>query len=380
MSEGNKEPLLMLCYEYPPLGGGGARVVASLCQDLNRLGQPVELITMGYKGLVADEQFDRLRVFRVPGGRRRVEVCYAPEMVPYLFTAFNKLLWRLRVRRYLINHTHFVFPDGVVAWLIKHLFGLPYIITAHGTDVPGYNPDRYKLMHRLLAPFWRRITSEAEAIICPSWHLQGLILTHNPSARTLVIPNGIDLSRFRADQPKDGSILVVTRMFERKGVQYLLRALSGMSSYPVVNIVGDGPYLAELRRLAEELGVRVNFLGFIDNKTPQFRQLLESARYFVFTSAAENFPIVLLEAMAAGLCIITSNDNGCIEVVDDCAVTIAPKQEDLLRQALQRVLDDPALAEDYGKRARQRVETCFGSEAVTRKHLDLYNTLSARRR
>jgi glycosyltransferase involved in cell wall biosynthesis len=376
MSESDKKPLLMLCYEYPPLGGGGARVVANLCEDLDSLGQPVELITMGFGKLSSDEQRGLLRVFRVPGGRSRVELCYAHEMLPYLFTCLNKLWWRLRVRKYLINHTHFVFPDGVVAWLTRLFFGLPYIITAHGSDVPGYNPDRFTLMHTLLAPFWKRITTDAEVIICPSWHLQGLILAQNPKARTMVIPNGIDITRYRPDQPKDGSILVVTRMFERKGVQYLIRALADMRDYPEVNIVGDGPYLPELRKLAEELGCRVNFLGFIDNKTERFINLLESARYFIFTSAAENFPIVLLEAMTAALCIITSNDNGCIEVVDDCAVTIPPKQEQELKLALQRVLADPELAASYGKRARERVEAHFCSEAVTRKHLELYKSLS----
>lgn len=369
----------MMCYEYPPLGGGGARVVANLCDDLNRFGQPVELITMGYQQLPADQTEGLLRIFRVPGIRKHVEVCYAYEMLPYLFSSFNKLFWRLLTRKYRLNHTHFIFPDGVVAWLAKKCFGLPYVITAHGSDVPGYNPDRFIGMHKWLAPFWQRVTTDAELIICPSRHLQYLILEQNPSAKTRVIPNGIDVTRFSAVSAKDGSLLVVTRMFERKGVQYLLRALSGMKDYPEVNIVGDGPYLPELRRQAQELGCRVNFLGFIDNKSEQFRQILEKASVFVFTSAAENFPIVLLEAMTAGLCIITSNDNGCVEVVEDCAITIPPKQEDILREALERALSQPEFAAELGRRARRRVEEYFCSEAVTRRHLELYEQLEQKR-
>lgn len=105
----------MMCYEYPPLGGGGARVVANLCDDLNRFGQPVELITMGYQQLPADQTEGLLRIFRVLGIRKHVEVCYAYEMLPYLFSSFNKLFWRLLTRKYRLNHTHFIFPDGVVA-------------------------------------------------------------------------------------------------------------------------------------------------------------------------------------------------------------------------------------------------------------------------
>lgn len=373
-----REPLLMLCYEYPPVGGGGAKVVASLCADLSRLGQPVELITMGYQRLPADSVDGALRIFRVPGWRRSPEICHEHEMLPYLFTAFNKLFWRLRRQRYRLNHTHFIFPDGVIAWLARQLFGLPYIITAHGSDVPGYNPERFAAEHRFLAPIWRRITQDAEAIVCPSHHLERLVLASNPTARTQVIPNGIDIARFRADQPRDGSILVISRMFERKGVQFLLRALAGMADYPTVNIVGDGPYLETLRQLAAELGVRVNFLGFIDNTSDQFRELLEAARYFVFTSSSENFPVVLLEAMTAGLSIITSNDTGCIEVVEDCALTIPPQREDVLREALQTLLNDPQLAESLGRRARERVERLYCSDAVARRHLALYEEVASR--
>ena len=64
-------------------------------------------------------------------------------------------------------------------------------------------------------------------------------------------------------------------MVERKGVQYLIESLEGWEGHPEVNVVGDGPYLDTLRSLARQKRVDVNFLGFVDNKSDRFKELLE---------------------------------------------------------------------------------------------------------
>ena len=266
-----------------------------------------------------------------------------------------------------------------MAYCVKKFTGLPYVITAHGSDVPGYNPDRFKFLHRVLAPVWKLVTNNAECIICPSKHLENLLLSVNPNAKTTVIPNGIDVGRFKPDLNKTGSILVVSRMFERKGVQYLIHALKDWYGHPSVDIVGDGPYLNTLKKLARELEVDVNFLGFIDNKSQQFRDLIESAGYFVFTSSAENCPIVLLEAMAAGLAIVTTNDTGCAEAVGDAAILVPPEDAPAIRKALGSLIADNELTESLRKKSRARVEQLFDAPSITLSHINLYNEMGVKR-
>ena len=133
---------------------------------------------------------------------------------------------------------------------------------------------------------------------------------------TTVIPNGIDEDPTASyGGEKKRRILVVTRMFERKGIQYFLRALQGMKLHHEVHVVGDGPYLPTLRALAEELGVDARFWGWLDRGSAELRNLYDSAEIYVFPSEAENFPLVLLEAMRAGAAIITTKGTGCAEVV-----------------------------------------------------------------
>ncbi|MGH7752549.1 MAG: glycosyltransferase family 4 protein, partial [Gemmatimonadales bacterium] len=108
--------ILSLCYEFPPLGGGGARVVHGLSRELVRLGHEVDVVTMGRQGLPRREDVHGVQVYRVPCVRRALHVCTAPEAFSYLLGALPVALKLAKHRRYDLNHTHFIFPDGVIAW------------------------------------------------------------------------------------------------------------------------------------------------------------------------------------------------------------------------------------------------------------------------
>ena len=241
----------------------------------------------------------------------------------------------------------------------------------------GYNPDRFPFLPKLLAHLWAVIARNAETIICPSAHLQDLIHSVDPRVKTTVIPNGIDLDRFDPSRPRKRQALVVTRMVERKGVQFLIEALAGWDRDFDVKIVGDGPYLPELRKRARDLKVEVDFLGYVDNRSQEFKDLFETSEVYVFTSSSENFPIVLLEAMTAGTAIITSNDTGCAEAVGDCAMLVPPKNPDAIKDALKALFDDAELRASLRTKGRERVESMFSNESVTARHLELYESSSS---
>jgi glycosyltransferase involved in cell wall biosynthesis len=371
--------ILMLCYEFPPLGGGGAKVVFGLSKELVRLGHEVDVVTMGFRGLPKHETLNGVNVYRVPCIRRKESLCTSIEMVSYLITAIPKVIQLIRQRNYDLNHTHFVFPDGVIALLAKRLTQLSYIITAHGSDVPGYNPHRFIWEHRFLFPLWNKVAQYASQITCPSENLKSLVLKHNSKLPIRVVPNGIDLDKFDPGRPKQKRVLGVTRMFERKGVQYILKAVEGLDLNHEIHIVGDGPYLETLRRLADDLKVDVKFWGQLDNALGPLIELYETSDIFILASEAENFPIVLLEAMAAGLAIITTQGTGCAEVIGDAGLLIEPRDPESLRNAVVRLAKDPALCGQLGRLARKRLETRFGWSAVADQYLDLYKSLKGRK-
>lgn len=362
----------MHCYEFPPLGGGAAKVVYGLSTKLVEMGHEVDVVTMGYKGLQKHEVVEGINVYRIPGIRLKKSMCYTPEMLPYVVFAFNFTRKLAKRRKYHINHTHFIFPDGIVAYLLKNVIGLPYIITSHGSDVPGYNPNRFAFQHKLLSPIWKKIALKTEKIICPSEYVRSLILQQNLNIKTSVIPNGIDADKFNSNQEKQNRILLVTRMFERKGVQYFLKALEGFENNYEVHVVGDGPYLGTLKRIANDLKLKINFWGLLDNQSDKLRELYETSRIFAFVSEAENFPIVLLEAMTAGMAIITTTGTGCAEVVKDTALLVEPKNPEAIRDALIKLIQNPELCHDLGNAARKRIEDHFSWETIAGQYISIY--------
>lgn len=369
----------MLSYEFLPLGGGGAKVVYGLSRQLIELGHDVDLVTMGFRKLPSYERVNGVNVYRVPCVRTRELVCSTLEMISYVFSAIPTVLRLVKRNHYHLNHTHFIFPDGLISFIVRKITGLPYIITAHGSDVPGYNPNRFKWQHKILAPAWKTIVKNAGLIICPSESLKSLVVKCSLDTKIAVTPNGIDINKFQLNGSKKRRVLVVSRMFERKGIQYFLKSLEGLSFGHNVNIVGDGPYLTALQQMANELRSPIRFWGRLENASPELKELYETSSIFVLPSESENFPIVLLEAMAAGMAIITTKNTGCAEVVGNTALLVESRNPVAIREALVKLMSHHDLCKELGQAARRRLENNFSWPAVARQYIDLYSMHSNRR-
>lgn len=362
--------IMMLNYEYPPIGGGASPITRALSEQLAGAGHQVDVVTMGYRKLPfrEDSVAGRLRVFRVPALRASPVRAVTVEMASYIASAFPVTLGLTTRHSYDLIHAHFLMPTGVLATPLKRLSGLPLVVTIHGSDVPGYNPDRFKRGHRLLAPLWRRVVGSADAIISPSRYL-GALLQSSFSAPVEIIPYGFSTPAL-AEVPRRRRILFASRLFPRKGAQQMLAALAGLdlANWEVV-IAGDGPMLDELKRQAADLGIPVRFPGFVKGR--ELQELYASSAIFVFPSLHDNFPVVLLEALSHGCAIVTNNVTGMPEVVGDAGLLVKPHDIDGLRAAIKSLMDNAQLRESLSARARRRVAD-FAWDHVLARHLELY--------
>jgi glycosyltransferase involved in cell wall biosynthesis len=334
---------------------------------------------MAFRGLQKYEVQGGVRVHRVPCLRGSVDISHPYEQATYMMRALPAAVRLAKVNDYDLMHCHFIIPDGLVALAIRRRFRIPLVVTAHGSDVPGYNPDRFRILHRLISPVWRATARSIDTIACPSRFLEELLLEREPAARTVAIPNGFDLDKFAATKSRTRSILVVTRMLERKGVQDVVRALAGTDLGFEIHIVGTGPYLDTLKELARQLQVNARFHGWLDNNSDELKALFETSAVFILPSHAENFPLVLLEAMAAGMAIVTTGQTGCREVVGDAALLVPTGDETAIRSALQQLVSDADLRERLGRDARARIENLFSWPSVARQYMDLFERLLAER-
>ena len=353
--------IISLTYEYLPIGGGGSRVAAAVNEELVRNGDEVRVLTSAMKGLPLQEKLNGVEIHRASCLRRHEHYTTAAELLTTLLPAYRLGAELIRRDPPDVIHAHFILPSGAVAWALSRRFRIPYVLTAHGSDVPGYNPDRFGLLHNLLRPSWKRILHDAAAVTSPSRFLARLIAREGGQAPVSIVPNGHwPLMNF--GEPRRHRILVVARMFPRKGIQYFIDAVSGMENGWELIIAGDGPYRAELEARARRVAPKVRFVGFVAPES--LRMLYESSSILVFPSVQENFPMVLLEAMDAGCAVVTSDAEGCAEVVGNAGIVVPKGDPKGIREALERLVADPALIEELSERGVRRAASLTWNRIV----------------
>jgi len=365
--------ILMLNHEFPPVGGGASPVTFELCRQLIRLGHEVDVVTMRCGDLPAREKVEGINVYRTFSLRKKPDICHTHEMASWLGGAAVQAGRLAQRQNYDIIHCHFIIPAGPAAWLVSRISKIPFVITCHGSDVPGFNPERFGWDHKLLSPAWHFLVHRTPLLISPSESLKRLILRSCPRAKVEVVPNGINLADYQTHN-KQKSILMCSRILPRKGFQYAIEAIRQLPSDWQVNIIGDGPYLPELKRLAADCATPITFWGWLDQKNPQFKRLYETGSIFVFPSEAENFPVVLLEAMSAGMAIITSTAGGCPEVVGEAALLVAPRDPAAIREKLDNLINSSKLRRQLCAAALEQAKH-FAWPTVAQKYLQCYRKI-----
>lgn len=304
--------ILILNYEFPPLGGGGGTMSKELAVRMVQRGHQIDVVTMGFRGLPDFETIDGVRIYRVHCIRAKKSSCQPWEQLSYIAASKKTIRKLLSENHYDLCHAHFIVPTGVLAKYVKRKYGLRYLMTAHGSDVEGYNTKKSNLIiHKLIKPLWRSVVKEAEMSVIPSDFLLRL-MRKQYEGNYLIIPNGIDLEKYRQNPSvsKEHRILSIGRLQKSKNVQALIKAVAktDMDDWHV-DIVGDGPYRKELERLTEELQLEniITFHGWVTNGSETHLSFLHRSSLFVSHSYFENFSVAVTEAIAAGCAILLSD-------------------------------------------------------------------------
>ena len=366
--------LLVITHEFPPIGGGASPVAGQLARELAARGHQVDVLTMRFGELDAFEIREDVQIYRMESLRRRQEKCTTFEMGVFLLGAGEKARKLTKNHHYDLIHAHFLFPAGPLAWLLSQFRHIPAVVTCHGSDVPGHNPERFVRAHRLLEKPWNFLARRLP-LISPSAALRQKIVACCPEAQVTVIPNGISLEALPAPGTKAPRILMAGRMLRFKGYQHALAALEGIAAAGwEVHLLGDGDYLPALKEQAQRLKLPVRFWGWLGQKDPRFRELFATSSIFIQPSEMENFPTALLEAMAAGMAVITSTAGGCLEAVGEAALTAPPGDVGRLREHLTTLMKDEGRRAELMAAGRQRVEQ-FRWENVAGQYLQYFQKL-----
>jgi rhamnosyl/mannosyltransferase len=281
-------------------------------------------------------------------------------------------------------HLHEPFPLGTLALLLKASGrrSLPAIVTWHSDVV---RQRALKPFHAALA---RKLLQRVRFIHVPTEaHIANSEILPEFRAKIRAIPFIVDVAatRRRVDHPLSRTLrqwargstvaLLVGRLVYYKGVGVLLDALSRTRGIRLV-VVGDGPLRDELKARALALGIadRVQWLGSVTDE--DLVGAFSGADLFVLPSVArsEAFGLVQVEAMAAGLPVISTRLGTSVEVVNvdgSSGVLVEPRDPAALADAMQAIVDDVALRERLSAGALRRAED-FTEERLVDRYRDLY--------
>jgi len=260
-------------------------------------------------------------------------------------------------------HAHFATYPALGAWLCNRVAGIPYSFTVHAHDV---------YVHQLGL---RRRIDEAEFVVAISEYNRRLIYDIGTGSTPVhVIRCGVELAHYDfvpAAPPPAGPVraLCVASLEQKKGHRYLFEAISagpGMDRIHL-DLVGSGKLREHLEMEAERLGVadRVRFHGSLPER--KVAEMLHSADIFVLPSVLdetgdmEGIPVALMEAMAAGVPVVSSRLSGIPELVRDRQTGLLADPGDVagLRAALQQTIEDPGACMDRVRAARRLVTRDF---------------------
>jgi len=203
-----------------------------------------------------------------------------------------------------------------------------------------------------------------------------------PSHRVRTLRNGVDLAMFKPTARDDTraaldltgpTLLSVGHLIERKGNEFIIRALPQLPGYTLL-IAGDGPERTMLTELATTLGVsdRVRFLGVVPHAG--LAKLYSAADALVLASSREGWPNVLLEAMACGTPVAATNVWGAPEIVScrEAGILMTERSADGVAAAVQALFHDlPARA------ATRRFAEAYGWDETTKGQIRLFDEVMA---
>ncbi len=364
--------ILVLSIEYPPVGGGASPQSHEINKCYLKRGHEVTVVTMHTGDLPLYEVHDGVEIIRVKCFRKDIHMSHLWEHIAFIYAGKHALKKLFAEKKFDVCHTHFILPTGILSRWVKKKYGIPYIISSHGSDVPGYNPDRFRFIHKLSPRVIRSIIHHSAYIVFPSKFLRSLLQKKFTSFddKLIYLPSGIDTTYFTPAAKKP--ILVSTgRLLPRKGFQYLIEVVA-RKQYPIeVHICGDGPYMAELKTKAEGSRTPVIFHGWIDNAGETYKSLLAEASIYSLISAKENASTSLLEAMSSGCAVITSNVSGCPESVGDAGICLPPGDVSALEEQLDKLIEDEAYRLQLMEAARTRAVTVFSWVSIVDRYLAL---------
>ena len=314
--------ILILNYEYPPLGGGAGVVSKYHAEGLAERGYKVTVVTTWFKGEKEIELKENLKIIKLKS-RRKYDFKSTPdEWISWIFQSKTFLSKYLIKNRFDYCFAHFALPGGEVARFIQSKFKLPFAIISHGQDIPWFFPKQMFKYH-IITYFWiKKICNKADKLILLTEAMKENAdrFMGKQKTKNIIIPNGCKTKLFVPNVKNKSdifTILFVGRLVDQKDPLTFLKAIAQIDKklqFKIL-ILGDGPLYKKMQTFIKNKNIekKVNFVGWVSKQ--ELVAYYQKAHVLVSTSQDEAMSIAALEALSTGIYMISTPVSGNTELI-----------------------------------------------------------------
>lgn len=363
----NRKRLLIMNFEYPPLGGGGGVACEKIARRLSidRMYDVTVLTSCAGSSVLDERDSFGVRVIRVPCAVSRKNRTGATLffMIQYLVRSVLYIVKNGRKLECQYVYSFFGSPTALAGYVVSKLLAVPHIITLIGGELYKQPLEEEIIDSPIQKIILKFLVNRAQAVTAISGSIRDAARKSlHPAKEIRVVSLGFEPPEYdfpgRMIDNDKVELVSISRLVKRKDYPALLNALSGIRSRKwSLKVIGDGPEKDMLTRLCESLDIseKVMFLDYVEERD-KFRILAESD-LFVLPTLHEGMGIVFFEAMFCGLPIVTTNHGGQVDFLKERenALLVSPGDVKALQCALAEAIDDPKWRIETGLRNKKAV-------------------------
>jgi glycosyltransferase involved in cell wall biosynthesis len=381
----NSKKILMISSSFYPDYGGFEVFIKEIAERTVKNYDSVIVLTKALTSAKREEKINGVEIFRVskPVSISESTNSYIPTFL-FIFPAI--LYGSILIRRKKISLIHCHGTAGCICgYFLKKMTGRPLLLTIQGGDLAEY-PEMNNIFFSPLKILISQYLKNADCITCVSTHLINKVRKMG-GENLLLIPNGVDLDRFRPTAVdssnilnfKNKSLLIsVSRLTEKNGLEYLIKAIPAILN-EVQNahllIIGGGPVENKLKDLVRQLNLEndVTFIGVIPHNDVQ--KYLSVSDVFIRASLDEGFGIAFIEAMAMGVPVIGTDVGGIPDIIQHgtTGLLVKPCNPEMIATSVIRLHKDVQFKKTIITNAKNHVKERFDWSKIFQKIDNAYS-------
>ncbi|MCP2500359.1 MAG: glycosyltransferase family 4 protein [Deltaproteobacteria bacterium] len=384
--------ILVINYEYPPIGGGGGVLCKDISEGIAAKGHRITVVTSHYGSLRKSENLHGVDIFRVPVlMRKKQTVASMASMISFVPMCIRKVKELMKCNSYDLINTQFAIPSGPAGQYISRKYNIPNVLTILGGDI--IDPSKFLSPHNtfLLNQTVRKMLFGADRVVAESTDIKRNAQKYYGFDRQVdIVPPGIypnthpEMSRHALGLPADKFLFVtIGRLVKRKNLEDLLHVFQDVqkTTPSILLIIGDGPEKENLENLAKQLGIagEIRILGRVSD-AEKFQYLGVSDMY-LSTAIHEGFGIVFLEAMECGLPVISYDRGGQTDFLREgkTGYLVGLGNRKNFELKIKELLNSNPLRTEIGAHNKNYVKA-FYIEHIADRYISIFNEVVSTRK